>query len=304
MNLTFDFLAVRRWAEFSGDFNPIHFDLAHAHKVGMNKLIVHGMLALMPIKQMLARDGRTSTRAPAGWIKFKAAFRHPLAHDNNHLLATHAVGDKTSFQLSSGDANRIEHFRGSFGPVAAMPSDVPLTPQSPSMPDHRFALDRAQLALFAQTYADISEYWVALDAVVFAQFMRSGLPIVEQMVVDAYATSQSARSAPNDTDFNFNFKSNKVVVQTSHCVTVDATLDAMLSAKLDSTLDATPNSSPDATLNSDKGDLHWALMPPVLLIHGTQVSGSVSLPVYHDNRLVMLVEIGLLAKVSHAPLLQ
>lgn len=110
----------------------------------------------------------------------------------------------------------------------------------------------------------------------FSQFMRKGLPIVEQMVIDACATNQPALVTPNNTNFN----TDKVVVQTSHCVTVDATLDERA------------------------GDLHWALMPPVLLIHAAQVSGSVSLPVYRDNRLVMLVEIGLLAKVSHAPPLQ
>lgn len=158
MNLAFDLPAVRRWAEFSGDFNPIHFDLAHARKAGMNKLIVHGMLALMPIKQMLASRGRTAFSAPACWMKFKAAFRHPVAHDNNHVLATHFVGDKTSFQLSSGDAVRVEHFRGGYGPVAAMPSDRQITPLPATMPAHRFAFDRAQLALFTQTYADVSEY--------------------------------------------------------------------------------------------------------------------------------------------------
>lgn len=276
MNLSFDLLAVRRWAEFSGDFNPIHFDLAHAQKAGLDKLIVHGMLAVMPIKQMLSRHGRLAMNASTEWMKFKAAFRYPLAHDANHEVSTKVGLNKINFQLVSGDAHRIEHFRGSYGPVAKMPAEVPVTPQAMTAQMHGFTLDQAQVARFAQTYADISEYWVALDAVVFSQFMRIGLPIVEHIVIDATATKRSRQLSESNTDFN----TDKVVVQTSHCVTVDAALDAC------------------------DGVLHWALMPPVLLVHAAQVSGSVSLPVYRDDRLVMLVEIGLLAKVSPAPPLQ
>ena len=298
MNLTFDLPAVRRWAEFSGDFNPIHFDLAHARKAGMDKLIVHGMLALMPIKQMLSQRSvmgavndavndvvgdvvsdtvSDTASAHPSWIKFKAAFRHPLAHDSDHVLITHASGKKISFQLTSHNGgsshieseshtSRIENFRGVFNLADALPDDIPPTPPTA----HCFDIAAQQLVSFVQTYPEITSTWVALDAVVFAQFMRHGLPIVEQRVHNALPTASGGSITFNQDAEQV----NNIVVQTSHAVYVDA------------------------TLNNAAGHLQWALLAPVLLVQGSQVSGAVSLPIYRDNRLVMLVEIGLLAKVS------
>ena len=38
---------ARQWAAFSGDENPIHFDLAAAREMGAGQLSVHGMRALL-----------------------------------------------------------------------------------------------------------------------------------------------------------------------------------------------------------------------------------------------------------------
>ena len=266
MNLAFDLSAVRRWAEFSGDFNPIHFDLAHARMAGMEQLIVHGMLALMPIKQALSERNMTMLDSSPSWIKFKAAFRHPVAHDRDHILAMRSNNGKTNFQLTSVADGSIEHFRGGFGPVEALPDDFPW--MSPTA--HCFDIAPEQLALFKQTYADVCAHWVALDAVVFSQFMRYGLPIVEKRVHHLLATGAGGMTASAMKEID----TNKVVVQTSHTVYIDAELD------------------------DSEGHLHWSMLPPVLLVNTRQVSGAVTLPVYRDDRLVMLVDIGLLAKVS------
>ena len=254
----------------------------------MDRLIVHGMLALMPIKQMLsqrsvmevtsdiATDARSGTASEdPSWIKFKAAFRHPLAHDSDHVLMTSASGKNIRFQLTSQSdnasssshigsktpTNRIENFRGGFSPIHALPEDIPRTPPT----THCYDIAPYQMVSFVHTYPDISSFWVALDAVVFAQFMRHGLPIVEQLVHNALPANVHRDAG----------QVNKIVVQTSHAVYVDT------------------------TLNNSAGHLQWTLLPPVLLVQDSQVSGAVSLPIYRDNRLVMLVEIGLLAKVSH-----
>ncbi|MFV0298829.1 MAG: MaoC/PaaZ C-terminal domain-containing protein, partial [Hyphomicrobiaceae bacterium] len=61
--------AVRAWADYSGDFNPIHFDerLAEA-AIGKGGTVVHGMLAMMPLKasqSVVAWEGE-------GWLQWAA----------------------------------------------------------------------------------------------------------------------------------------------------------------------------------------------------------------------------------------
>ena len=50
---------IESWARFSGDFNPIHFDLEKARLAGSPAIIVHGMLPLLYVKQAVTRQART-----------------------------------------------------------------------------------------------------------------------------------------------------------------------------------------------------------------------------------------------------
>lgn len=58
MNSTFNYHYslndAERWAEFSGDYNPIHFDLQQAQHLGQVQLTVHGMRAMLDIKYQLS----------------------------------------------------------------------------------------------------------------------------------------------------------------------------------------------------------------------------------------------------------
>ena len=51
--MTFGLPEVQEWARFSDDFNPIHFDSQYAKGAGLDGLVVHGMLALLPVKSAL-----------------------------------------------------------------------------------------------------------------------------------------------------------------------------------------------------------------------------------------------------------
>ncbi len=42
---------AQQWAMFSGDNNPIHFSLEAARAIGGSQLSVHGMRALLDVKQ-------------------------------------------------------------------------------------------------------------------------------------------------------------------------------------------------------------------------------------------------------------
>jgi hypothetical protein len=265
MELAFDMPAVRKWAHFSGDYNPIHFDLAHARNAGLDALIVHGMLALIPIKQALVTRHAARNREETQWMKFRAAFRMPVAHDSISVLNMRDTDRNTHFRLSENNAG-AEYFRGMYGPV----DDAILEGMKSTHGEHASVLDTAKLLHFADVYPGISEPWIALDAVVFSDFMRTKLDIVEKLAPARF--SKTSRIAMADT---------RTVVQTSHTVFVNPAALPMADSR-----------------GSNWGQMTYAMLPPAVVVNGAQASGSVSLPVYHNEFLVMLVEIGLLAKVS------
>ena len=88
--IAFGMPEVRRWAEFSSDFNPIHFEAEQARKAGLDDLVVHGMLALLPVKQAVSRAHAASGVAQQGgdgrWMKFHALFRNPIPHGSSSQL--------------------------------------------------------------------------------------------------------------------------------------------------------------------------------------------------------------------------
>ena len=47
---------LKRYAEASGDFNPIHLDEEAAHRVGLDSVIAHGMLSMAFLGQFLQQQ--------------------------------------------------------------------------------------------------------------------------------------------------------------------------------------------------------------------------------------------------------
>ncbi|GAA5024075.1 hypothetical protein GCM10025794_09900 [Massilia kyonggiensis] len=254
LTLSFDMAAVEQWAQFSSDRNPIHFDLAHARAAGLDALIVHGMLAMMPMKETAAQ-----AVAPDGWMKFRTLLRNPVAHDRDVVFTTKPAAGGIAFRLND-TAGKLEHFRGTYGragdPSGQLQGDTP----------RGKPLARAHLDRFFATYPHVRERWIALDAVVFSEFMRTRLHVLERLA-DAHMRRLSG-GAP----------ASRVVVQSSHTVTFDAAFF-------------------DAPADADQwNNLAHALLTPELLASGNQIGGVVALPVLCAGRLVMLVEVGLVAR--------
>lgn len=254
LTLSFGMPAVEQWAQFSSDRNPIHFDLAHARAAGLDALIVHGMLAMMPMK-----EGAAQAVAPDGWMKFRTLLRNPIAHDRDVVFTTKPAAGGIAFRLHD-TTGKTEHFRGTYGrvgdPSGQLHGDTPR-----GKPLARVRLDR-----FFATYPHVRERWIALDAVVFSEFMRTRLHVLEQLA-DAHMLRLSG-GAP----------ASRVVVQSSHTVTFDAAFF-------------------EAPADADQwNNLTHALLTPELLASGNQIGGVVALPVLCAGRLVMLVEVGLVAR--------
>jgi acyl dehydratase len=47
---------LRRYAEASGDYNPIHLDEEAAHRVGLDSVIAHGMLSMAFLGQFIEQQ--------------------------------------------------------------------------------------------------------------------------------------------------------------------------------------------------------------------------------------------------------
>lgn len=256
MEFSFDMPEVEKWAQFSSDRNPIHFDIARARMAGLDALILHGMLALMPVKQSVSH-----TIAASGWMKFRALFRNPIPHGRAITLSTTPAGAGLRFRVCAA-ADQFEHFRGAYAPA-----DDPSPELVGEKMEFKTPLNHTKALRFAQFYPDVQERWIALDAIIFSEFMRSKLHIVEDMA------QVSMMRLHGDVP------STKVVVQLSHTVTFDAAFfdDELTSAAA-----------------WDK--LSYALSMPEMVASGNQLGGTVSLPVMSGGRLVMLLEIGLVSK--------
>ena len=263
MQFSFDMPAVEKWAQFSSDRNPIHFDIARSRMAGLDALIVHGMLALMPVKRALAQS-LTHPEGGSGWMKFRALFRHPIPHGRVITLDTRASGSGATYRVCAG---ACEHFRGGYGPT----SDPALELRTDAI-EFDTPLNHTKALRFRQFYPDVQERWIALDAIVFSEFMRSKLHIVEDL---AQASMMRLHG---------DVPATRVVVQLSHTVAFDAGFfeQHLCSAAVWDTL-------------------RYALSMPDMVAGGNQLGGTVALPVMAGDRLVMLMEIGLVSKFEPQP---
>lgn len=255
MTLAFDMDAVEKWAQFSSDRNPIHFDIEHARLAGLDALIVHGMLALMPVKESVSGAG-----APDGWMKFKSLLRNPIPHGEPIAFDAKPAARGLSFQVRGG-AGQLEHFRGTY-----RPAEDPVAELQGEAVELQAALDCGHAERFAQFYPDVRQRWIALDAIVFSEFMRTRLQVVED-IAQAHVLRLGGGA-----------HTSRVVVQSSHSVTFDAAFfDAL--------------GGPETWTRFSHG-----MLMPEMIASGNQLGGTVSLPVMWEDRLVMLVELGLVSK--------
>ncbi len=66
---------LRRYAEASGDLNPLHLDPEFARQAGFDDVIVHGMLGMALLGRLI-----TETLGPQGLrlLAFRVRFRHVI----------------------------------------------------------------------------------------------------------------------------------------------------------------------------------------------------------------------------------
>ena len=104
MQMQFDAGDIEAWAALSGDRNPIHFDREAARRMDAADVVVHGMLALLPIKQHLGRSA-----SGEGWVQFKALLKAPVLRDAPVALSTSDRNGRVTFKLvpETGAADHV-----------------------------------------------------------------------------------------------------------------------------------------------------------------------------------------------------
>jgi 3-hydroxybutyryl-CoA dehydratase len=84
---------VEGYAEVSGDYNPIHFDLEHARKHGFPDTIVHGMLTMGKIWSVLSGYLLSPIEYPD---KYELKFLSPVFVGANVTLNVNRMNNQLS----------------------------------------------------------------------------------------------------------------------------------------------------------------------------------------------------------------
>ena len=169
MDLRFDSQDIEAWARLSGDRNPIHFDREAALRMNAADVVVHGMLALLPIKQALGRATATAAEPrqdAAPWIHFKSLLKAPVLRDRDVSLALVHRAGRTGFKLRPC-TGAAEHFIGSARRIEPPAWDSDARRITLPVGDTEAWLRQFQGGLGRQL-----DRWVALDALVFGDFIR------------------------------------------------------------------------------------------------------------------------------------
>jgi hypothetical protein len=151
------------WAQFSGDYNPVHFDLLQARAMGLETLTVHGMRVLLDMKNQL---NQAITHTASGNYHFSARLRQAVKCGKPHRLETRLNGVIAKSQLTE-EASGECCFSGKL-----QATENPLIGEELMLKN----LTATELMAMSKTLpADISEtsLWEFFDAVMFERIVQS-----------------------------------------------------------------------------------------------------------------------------------
>lgn len=108
---------AKQWAAFSGDYNPIHFDLEWVKAKGDDRLSVHGMRTLLDVKQFASEQFANQEDSDTAFIKCTVRLRQPLWNGKNYdLVARNKAGSVALLATDDQqncltcDLSKVEHF--------------------------------------------------------------------------------------------------------------------------------------------------------------------------------------------------
>lgn len=250
---------VKNWADFSCDFNPIHFDLDWAQRLGVDNLVVHGMLAMLRLKQHLTEESERSTVEEETWHVFKAMICNPLPYNKQLLLAPVQRHQSLNYK-GKCEQSGTEYFKGSMKWGVTKPDAWQAKPVLSGK------INAAEMfSRFKAHYPEHFASWVILDAIVFADFMnKQALPLrnhIAEQITTAFGAVQN----------------NLIVVHGNHSVFINA---GLLQGK---------NLADCLT-----GDINYFIPEPDLIVEPNKIICLVKTLVRQGDSELMAVEMGLI----------
>jgi MaoC like domain len=199
--LVFDSQQIQRWADFSGDYNPIHFQKSRALRAGLPGIVAHGMLVLMPVKSAASAFDRSN--APTADCQFKAYFKKPVPVDAPCILRMDSTKGNIQFKVDSEtgpDGSHVESYvRGSYGTARNRTTSA----ASPSIErDNDWnELSICTMHSRAEEYAQVTSIesvplWAFLGSLMFSEYMRTSLSHDVAQWITAPVTDQLKPKIP------------------------------------------------------------------------------------------------------------
>lgn len=260
--LTIDRDRIRRWADFSGDYNPIHFERQAARALGAADVIVHGMIGAVLAFQRLWDDDRANGQV-IGVRTLTAKLRHPIVVDEALRLVVKRGRQGASCSLIGADdiirVGATLRPAGEHEPVAVHP-DLPC-----------YKIDRYDLASrdvnarrgnLRHALPECTSFWLGLASCFFSEFLGRAIEPLRLQAQRLLGVQTVA---------------DAVAVQTSYAVTVDPTVE---------------------DLASDGGIVDYActFAPGVMVPVEGGCMGDVTWTVSSGPRCVLVTSVGLLLK--------
>lgn len=157
---------ARQWAAFSGDDNPIHFDLAAARAMGDGRLSVHGMRALLDVKRDVQSRLTNPLTGSERYLKCVVRLRRPLWCDSDWLLTPGAAKNRVLSAASVSSSQDDEVCLSCQMSLAAGPESLTGKQPSELAPKTLLALQ----SHFNSAWPDLAQ-WQFLDALLFRQLI-------------------------------------------------------------------------------------------------------------------------------------
>ncbi|MFC3395332.1 MaoC/PaaZ C-terminal domain-containing protein [Brenneria rubrifaciens] len=249
-----------RWAEFSNDFNPIHFNLSAARSIGIPNIAVHGMLMMLPLK--VNCDDYQREKAHAGW-QWKASLRQPILANTQCLFNIQhpTLSGKTLFSLCHGDGSTTKNLIGYHAPFSFhnLHCESLAKLARYSLPP-KCVVEKQKT--FQQYYPNITALWIFIDALIFSQLLGQHAKTLIREAFYPYLKEQG-----KNTEDIF-------ILHTTHKVMLSPTIQTL-------------------SLSGEIGVINYTISVDPSFIVDNKLCNMLTLPVWLDGELVIVIEISL-----------
>lgn len=175
MILNYTLHDAEEWAAFSGDYNPIHFDLQYVRNMGAEQLSVHGMRAMLDMKRHLS-EALLATTPREDFYTFSTRLRRPVLCHTPYQLQVAESGTQVTGKLLDSATQEICF-------SSKLTAAQPLVSVNHGQ-EHRLPLAEV-MALgrqFPGDASDVAQTWGFFDALLFQLLVKS--PETLAMVTD------------------------------------------------------------------------------------------------------------------------